>query len=112
MTKRTGPALHALVTRGRLAGLWTLGALLMTAGPTAAQQFITEPEASVSLAQGTSVVLVGEFSRVAIADPEVAEAVVVTPNEVLINGLGLGTTTFVAWDTIGNPPDVRRRGHR
>ena len=80
-----------------------LGAFLATSAPLAGQRFITEPEGSVSLAQGTSAVLVapGEFSRVSMANPEVAEAVVVTPNEILINGLMLGTTTFVVWDTAG-----------
>ena len=72
--------------------------------PTAsAQTFITEPEGSVTLAQGTSAVLVSpaEFNRISIADPEIAEAVVVSPTEVLINGRNLGTTTFVVWDTDG-----------
>jgi pilus assembly protein CpaC len=50
-----------------------------------------------------SAVLVNDvgFDRVSMADPAVAEAVVVAPNEILINGLGLGTTTFVVWDTMG-----------
>jgi len=80
-----------------------VGALLLAATPAWGQQFITEPEGSVSLAKGTSAVLVNpvEFNRVSIADPDVAEAVVVSPNEVLINGKNLGTTTFVAWDTAG-----------
>ncbi len=80
-----------------------LGALLLVGSPLSGQLFITEPEGSVTLAQGTSAVLVNpaEFSRVSIADPEIAEAVVVSPNEVLINGRNLGTTTFVVWDTTG-----------
>lgn len=75
----------------------------LTAAPTAGQMFITEPEGAVSLAQGTSAVLVSpvEFGRVSMANPEVAEAVVVSPTEVLINGRSLGTTTFVVWDTNG-----------
>ncbi|NIP78763.1 MAG: hypothetical protein GWN82_16990, partial [Gemmatimonadetes bacterium] len=35
------------------------------------------------------------------ADPEVAEAVVMTPRELLINGKTVGTTTFVVWDASG-----------
>ena len=80
-----------------------LGVSLAYAGPASAQRFITEPEAAVTLPRGTSAVLVSptELNRVSIADPEVAEAVVVSPTEVLINGRNLGTTTFVAWDTDG-----------
>jgi len=95
---RTSPRGHA----SRLAAL-ALGAALIAASPAASQQFITEPEGSLSLARGTSAVLVNDigFDRVSMADPAVAEAVVVAPNEILINGLGLGTTTFVVWDTTG-----------
>lgn len=80
-----------------------LVAMLVTVSPASAQRFITEPEGAVSLARGTSAVLVStvDFDRVSMADPEIAEAVVVSPNEVLINGRNLGSTTFVVWDTSG-----------
>jgi pilus assembly protein CpaC len=80
-----------------------MGAMLVFATPAWGQVFITEPEGSVSLARGTSAVLVSDvvFNRVSMADPEIAEAVVVSPTEVLINGMNLGTTTFVVWDTLG-----------
>jgi pilus assembly protein CpaC len=89
-------------TRTTIATL-LLAAALAYGSPASAQVFITEPEGSVSLAQGTSAVLVSpaEFNRVSMADPNVAEAVVVSPTEVLINGRNLGTTTFVVWDTTG-----------
>lgn len=88
-------------------GVWLLsfllGATMIMGAPLSGQMFITEPEGAVSLAQGTSAVLVSpvEFGRVSMANPEVAEAVVVSPTEVLINGRTLGTTTFVVWDTAG-----------
>jgi len=89
-------------------GRWWLATLLLAAmlivgTPVAGQVFITEPEGAVSLARGTSAVLVSDvqFNRVSMADPEIAEAVVVSPTEVLINGRQLGSTTFVVWDTIG-----------
>jgi pilus assembly protein CpaC len=80
-----------------------LGAVLMAGAPASAQQFITVPEGAVSLAQGTSAVLVSPvaLNRVSMANPQVAEAVVISPTEVLLNGLNLGTTTFVVWDTTG-----------
>jgi pilus assembly protein CpaC len=83
--------------------LFLLGAVAVVSSPASAQQFITAPEGSVTLARGTSAVLVTplEISRVSMADPEVAEAVVVSPTEVLLNGRNLGTTTFVVWDNVG-----------
>ena len=93
--------------RGRRRQRWTAGLVVaaaqLFAAPVSAQVFITEPEGSVSLAQGTSVVLVSpvELNRVSIASPEVAEAVVTSPTEVLINGRSLGSTTFVVWDVNG-----------
>ncbi|HSH76396.1 MAG TPA: pilus assembly protein N-terminal domain-containing protein [Longimicrobiales bacterium] len=90
--------------RGWRAAASFLGATLLVTSTVSAQQFITEPEGAVTLARGTSAVLVSplEFDRISIADPEVAEAVVVSPNEVLINGRNLGSTTFVVWDTAGS----------
>lgn len=78
-------------------------AMLGIATPAWGQTFITQPEGAVSLARGTSAVLVSDvvFNRVSMADPAIAEAVVVSPTEVLINGMALGTTTFVVWDTLG-----------
>jgi pilus assembly protein CpaC len=80
-----------------------LGVVTLAGGPASAQQFITAPHGSVTLARGTSAVLVTPvaISRVSMADPDVAEAVVMSPREVLINGKGLGTTTFVVWDAGG-----------
>jgi pilus assembly protein CpaC len=87
---------------GRFAAL-LLGAFLASSPRAAAQQFITQPEGAVTLARGTSAVLVSpvELNRISMADPEVAEAVVMSPTEVLINGRTLGTTTFVVWDLSG-----------
>jgi pilus assembly protein CpaC len=80
-----------------------LGALFVFRTPAMGQEFITEPQGAVSLAQGTSAVLVSpvDFSRISMANPDVAEAVVMSPTEILINGRTLGTTTFVVWDTTG-----------
>ena len=80
-----------------------LGVVTLAGTPASAQQFITTPQGSVTLARGTSAVLVSpvEISRVSMADSEVAEAVVMTPRELLINGKTVGTTTFVVWDAAG-----------
>jgi pilus assembly protein CpaC len=76
---------------------------LAATAPASAQEFITAPHGSVTLARGTSAVLVSpvEIRRVSMADAEVAEAVVMSPRELLINGKTVGTTTFVVWDAGG-----------
>lgn len=67
------------------------------------QVILTEPEGVITIAQGTSALIQhpGEFARVSVTNPTVAEAVVMTPSEVLINGLGLGSTSLFLWDTAG-----------
>ena len=67
------------------------------------QLILTEPEAAITLAQGTSGLIdyPGELTRVSVADPSVAEAVVLSPQEVLLNGIGLGSTSLFLWDSAG-----------
>jgi pilus assembly protein CpaC len=76
---------------------------MLAVSPATAQVFFTEPDGALTLARGTSAVLVSsvEFTRISMADPDIAEAVVMSPREVLINGKSLGTTTFVVWDATG-----------
>jgi pilus assembly protein CpaC len=80
-----------------------VGVVTLASAPASAQQFITAPNGSVALARGTSAVLVSPvaISRVSMADADVAEAVVMSPRELLINGKAVGTTTFVVWDAGG-----------
>jgi pilus assembly protein CpaC len=39
--------------------------------------------------------------RVSVTQPEIAEVVVVAPNELLLNGKSVGTTSLVVWDELG-----------
>lgn len=65
------------------------------------QYILSNPEGVITLARGTSALIQypGELTRVSVTDPSVAEAVVMSPTEVLINGIGLGTTSLLLWDT-------------
>ncbi|MCL6546883.1 MAG: pilus assembly protein N-terminal domain-containing protein, partial [Bryobacteraceae bacterium] len=81
---------------------WAAALLLIPAlaPPTPAQQasrdlFVT---AGKSLVVDSPVVI----QRVAVADPELAEAVAVTPREVLINGRAPGETSLIIWQQGGN----------
>jgi pilus assembly protein CpaC len=69
-----------------------------------AQRVVRAPEQVVSVSKGASALLVNTtpIQRFSIGDPAVAEAVVVSPTEVLINGKTLGTTSLFLWDNSGN----------
>ena len=56
------------------------------------------------MSKGASALLVNTtpIQRFSIGDPTVAEAVVVSPTEVLVNGKTLGTTSLFLWDNSGN----------
>ena len=58
------------------------------------------PSPSIQVTVNQSVVfrLTQKAKRVSVTQPEIAEVVVVTPNQLLINGKGVGTTSFVVWD--------------
>jgi pilus assembly protein CpaC len=69
-----------------------------------AQRVVRAPEQVVTVSKGASALLVNPtaIQRFSIGDPTVAEAVVVSPTEVLINGKILGTTSLFLWDNSGN----------
>jgi pilus assembly protein CpaC len=69
-----------------------------------AQRVVRAPEQVVSVSKGASALLVNTtpIQRFSIGDPAVAEAVVVSPTEILINGKTLGTTSLFLWDNTAN----------
>jgi pilus assembly protein CpaC len=77
---------------------------LMAARAAEAQRVVKAPEQVVTVSKGASALLVNTtaIQRFSIGDPQVAEAVVVSPTEVLINGKTLGTTSLFLWDNSGN----------
>ena len=70
-----------------------------------AQRVVRQPEQVVSVSKGASVLVITQtpLQRFSVGDPNVAEAVVVSPTEVLVNGKNLGTTTLVLWDNANAP---------
>jgi pilus assembly protein CpaC len=95
----------SLLSRLLRAGLAAV-ALVGTMGgrPIAAQA--PEPVERVTLAAGRSTVLLTEFdiTRIAVTNPAIADAVVVKPREVLVDGKGAGTVSLIVWG-------VERRKH-
>ena len=98
------------------AGALLLFALAVGAAPAVGQQVLTQASQVVSVYRGTSalIALNQPVERVALGDPAIADAVVISPREVLVNGLTVGTTSLLVWDqfqqvrmyTIEVTPDV------
>jgi len=58
---------------------------------------------SLILGRGELLRFENDVQRVAIAEPKIADAVVVSPREVMVNAKGAGNTTLVIWE-IGSAP--------
>lgn len=88
-------------------GVPVLAAALMSGvSPAGAQEgFLTESEGVITIARGASTVLTraDTISRLTIADGDIAEALAFPPNQFLINGKQVGTTSLVIWGRSGRP---------
>jgi pilus assembly protein CpaC len=78
-------------------------ALALLSSPTDAQQPPNTPTSAASsrveLTAGRSTVLASDFdiTRIAVTNPNVADATVVQPREILIDGKAPGTITLIVW---------------
>jgi pilus assembly protein CpaC len=81
-----------------IAVLLALGLQLAAPALVAAQQAVTTLP-KITLTAGRSTVLTTDFdiTRIAVTDPAVADAVVVQPREVLIDGKAPGTISLIVW---------------
>lgn len=98
---------HSQRGRGRAWRLALVGLGLLVSPVTAlAQRVVTEPQQVITVSLGESALLVevSAMQRFSIGDPTVADAAAVSPNELLITGKKLGTTSLLLWDARG---DVR-----
>jgi pilus assembly protein CpaC len=88
---------------GSWTGMWLAVVLVAVAAPAAAQQVMTQPTRVISVARGTSALIttVSPAERVALGDPNIADAIVMTPTEILVNGQQVGTTSLLVWDRAG-----------
>jgi len=91
--------------RVRLLGLmlmaaWAAGALSQTQP---VQPPVEVRELVVVAGRGELLQFASEVQRVAIAEPKIADAVVVSPREVIVNAKSTGRTTLVIWETGGAP---------
>ena len=54
---------------------------------------------TVIIGKGDLLEFSADVQRVAVAEPKIADAIVVSPREVMVNAKGLGKTTVVIWET-------------
>lgn len=78
---------------------------LVTAVQSEAQSILTDPERTITISRGMSALITPDapLERVSIADPEIAEAVPLSPTEILINAKTVGSTSLVVWAQGGVP---------
>lgn len=69
--------------------------------PAAAAQAVRDQFPKVQLTAGRSTVVATDFdvTRIAVTNPEIADAVVVQPREILIDGKKPGTISLIVWGT-------------
>ena len=67
--------------------------------PAAAQQVLSQAERTISVARGASALLTRPtaLERVSISDEQIANASVISPREILLNGINVGTTSLLVW---------------
>ncbi|MCC6390424.1 MAG: pilus assembly protein N-terminal domain-containing protein [Bryobacterales bacterium] len=56
-------------------------------------------EMNITVGRGELLQFEHDLSRVVIAEPKVADAVVVSPREVMVNAKGVGKTTLIIWES-------------
>ncbi|MDX1388134.1 MAG: type II and III secretion system protein family protein [Acidobacteriota bacterium] len=87
----------------RRARAFRLGTTLALAFLAFAGSAIGQASQEIVIAVGNSTVIPGggTLTRIAIGDPNVAEATTAGPTEVLVNGVGPGSTTLFIWTAAG-----------
>ena len=80
--------------------------LLLTFAALPAQPAAALREMSVIAGRGELLTFGREITRVVVSEPKIADATVVSPNEVMVSGKSPGITTLVVWET-GSAPRQR-----
>jgi pilus assembly protein CpaC len=78
--------------------------LLAFPGVLAGQDVIqTSAERVITISRGSTAILTrpDSITRVSIGDQTIADPVVIPPNQVLINGIGVGSTSLILWSRTG-----------
>lgn len=91
--------------RTRRFGSLLVAVLVLAPAYLAAQTVVQQPSRTLSLSKGSSLLLVHNVPlvRFTVGDPGILELVVLSPNELLLNGKGVGSTSLILWETGAGP---------
>jgi pilus assembly protein CpaC len=86
-------------------GVWCAALVAAWAGTAAAQTVSVAAARDIALVEGRGELLrfQNDISKVAIAEPKIADAVVISPREVMVNAKGPGRTTLIVWEAGAEP---------
>ncbi len=84
-------------------GLWPGLFLIAAAVGFAANDAVRE--LNLTLGRGELIEFASDVQRVAVSEPKIADAVVVSPKEIMVNAKGVGKASLVVWD--GAPAPTR-----
>ncbi len=95
----------ARIRRGSAAGVLVLSIGLLVAPDLVQGQDLiqTAAEQTIRISRGQTAILnrPDSITRVSMADPSIAFDVTIPPNQVLINGVGVGSTSLIVWGRTG-----------
>ena len=77
--------------------LRVLAVAVLAVTTTGAQEAARFPQVSLTAGRSTVVSTTFDITRIAITNPAVADAVVVQPREILVDGKSPGTITLMVW---------------
>jgi pilus assembly protein CpaC len=88
-----------------LQGIALVCLLLGNVSNATAQRILDQPHSTLSIPRGGSVLITNptQLQRFSMADPAIAEAIIVSPTELVVNGKALGSTSLLLWDASGSP---------
>lgn len=88
------------------AAILPLAILLALPGQALGQDNIkTTADQVITVSRGSTAILTrpDSITRISVADPGIAEPVVIPPNQVLINAVEVGSTSLIIWGRFGTP---------
>ncbi len=88
---------------------WAAALVCGTAGPATGQTKPAHREIALMEGRGELIQFQNDITKVVISEPKIADAVVVSPREVMVNAKGPGSTTLVVWEGEQSPAAIRNR---
>lgn len=89
--------------RERGSTVWVAALTLAVGLSTAAPDTIAAPALTLMAGRGELLQFKEEISRVVVSEPKIADAIVVSPHEVMVNGKAAGHATVIVWESNSEP---------